>query len=650
MKIILPSFIKSILIVLLIVFGNMLIAQSPGGVNNLTSWFKADQGTFTNTHGTTPAVNGNVVLHWKNQQTNANLTHVLAQGTNPTLRIEDPYYNFNDVIGFTDDRFFIGTGRSSVFDPLAGLAVFVLASNRSMPFSFASSSGANSCGANRCNVGFRWNRSELSGPDLPYHANGTTTLSRGNIIGLWGDAGSIQSNTVNGWEATGVNSNTLPLVAFDYRVGSFPGFNFTGTIPEVFTFNKNLTANEVGRIQSYLAIKYGITLLNNGTTLNYIASNSTIVWDEFTNGGFNNDIAGIARDDNSVLNQLKSHSVNNTASVFDDIVTIANGTTFSSPIAIAADQSFLMWGHNDGGLFGTPQSPFFNTVNPETIEVLFDRHWKSQETGAVGTVTLEFDMSAVIGVGGINGANDLNNLRLLVDVDGAFTVGATSITPSFVDNTNDIVQFEHNFNVGTGHYFTVASVNRTTTPLPVALISFDASCENNAVKLKWNTATEINSDYFVIEKSTDALNFYPIAEIQGHGNSTSINNYEWIDDSSNEELGETNYYRLKQVDFNGDFEYFKTMALSCSNLSPINIYPNPINNLLNISFGSGSSDQEYKIEIRDYLGRLIIEHKVRVSGSVYQMKLDELKSEGVYFIKIQDEFNETLLIHKIIKI
>ncbi|MDG1475608.1 MAG: BNR-repeat neuraminidase N-terminal domain-containing protein, partial [Vicingaceae bacterium] len=88
--------------------------------------------------------------------------------------------------------------------------------------------------------------------------------------------------------------------------------------------------------------------------------------------------------------------------------------------------------------------------------------------------------------------------------------------------------------------------------LPIELLSYSVACTGNTVQLDWITASELNNDYFTIERSVDAINFEAIATVDGSGNSSSIHNYSWSDDNP---INGTVYYRLKQTDFNGAFEY-----------------------------------------------------------------------------------------------
>ena len=104
-------------------------------------------------------------------------------------------------------------------------------------------------------------------------------------------------------------------------------------------------------------------------------------------------------------------------------------------------------------------------------------------------------------------------------------------------------------------------------PLPVELIDFYAEVEST-IQLKWSTATEINNDYFIIERSEDGFYFYEIDKVDGNGNTNDITNYSYQDKFPASAI---EFYRLKQVDYNGDFEYFNAIRIENTTLSLIHI-------------------------------------------------------------------------------
>ena len=115
-----------------------------------------------------------------------------------------------------------------------------------------------------------------------------------------------------------------------------------------------------------------------------------------------------------------------------------------------------------------------------------------------------------------------------------------------------------------------------TDPLPIKLLSFDAKSNNNSVNLTWVTSSEINNDYFTIDRSVDTKIWEEITMINGSGNSNRTISYSATDDSP---LDGVAYYRLKQTDFNGKFEYFKVVSVTLDSEDTdftVTIFPNPV--------------------------------------------------------------------------
>lgn len=110
------------------------------------------------------------------------------------------------------------------------------------------------------------------------------------------------------------------------------------------------------------------------------------------------------------------------------------------------------------------------------------------------------------------------------------------------------------------------------TPLPVELMYFTAT-NDGEINLSWATATEINNDYFVVERSEDGAYFYEIGRIKGNGNSTNLNSYNFVDKFP---FAEVAYYRLTQFDYDGQSETFQIVRVETdleSNNNKLTVYP-----------------------------------------------------------------------------
>jgi hypothetical protein len=191
-------------------------------------------------------------------------------------------------------------------------------------------------------------------------------------------------------------------------------------------------------------------------------------------------------------------------------------------------------------------------------------------------------------------------------------------------------------------FFDAWVLSDNASPLPVTWLDFDVTCKSLSVELQWSTGTEINNDYFTIEKSYDGVDYFEIGTLNGAGNSNFVNTYSFTD---YELINQSAYYRLKQVDFNGAFEYSKVIvSLNCAAEMDISLYPNPFNDAITIQLPT-QNEQEYHIEIKDYLGRIILREIItNNSGSSHQLDLSSLASKSVYVISINNK--QKIVLHQ----
>lgn len=140
--------------------------------------------------------------------------------------------------------------------------------------------------------------------------------------------------------------------------------------------------------------------------------------------------------------------------------------------------------------------------------------------------------------------------------------------------------------------------------LPVDLLSFTAGCRNHHVVLQWSTATEVNNDYFTLDRSEDGRDWKTIATLKGAGNSSRTQAYVVSDDSP---LKGTSYYRLKQTDFDGQVTYFKTISTSCGSNKEFTIKPNPSSSG---TFTITGLEQNSDVVIMDALGKIVFQTKL----------------------------------------
>lgn len=213
----------------------------------------------------------------------------------------------------------------------------------------------------------------------------------------------------------------------------------------------------------------------------------------------------------------------------------------------------------------------------------------------------------------------------------------------------------NNFYVETTNYyssFSPVTVGDNASPLPVELTSFEGLAIEDGVLLNWETATEINNHGFEVERrvhSAESTEWDKIGFVNGHGNSNSIKNYNFTDNKVSN--SSKYFYRLKQIDTDGKFEYSNEIEVDFNGLpSKFSLeqnYPNPFNPSTTITF-SIPQQSNVSLKVYDALGSEVAElvNEEMKSGS-YKINFDSSKlSSGIYFytLRTNDFFNTRKMI------
>jgi hypothetical protein len=278
-----------------------------------------------------------------------------------------------------------------------------------------------------------------------------------------------------------------------------------------------------------------------------------------------------------------------------------------------------------------PITPTTSLLNlPPTVIQRWFNDWyinKTDISSNNGLVTIYFDFSDY-GVGGTPGVASNYVLLYRNSPSGTFSI-VPGTTPSV---TGDQVRFALDAsNITTNFYYTIGTLDPTTSPLPIELLSFSGNCDGKATTLKWSTATETNNDFFTIERSIDGINYELLDTLDGAGNSLQILNYSFIDVTP---FVGTSYYRLKQTDFDGQFEYSEIIAVQCENeILEVKVYPNPVTNELTIEMPG--NNESVNFEIINSMGAVIY------NGSFIQKTTIQTSgfAAGIYVIKFANANN-----------
>lgn len=179
------------------------------------------------------------------------------------------------------------------------------------------------------------------------------------------------------------------------------------------------------------------------------------------------------------------------------------------------------------------------------------------------------------------------------------------------------------------------------TLLPIELVSMNAICVGENRVIKWMTASEANNDYFEVQRSANGIDFENFARVNGSGNSSDLLEYSIVDDLKSTGIV---YYRLKQVDFNGDSHLFDIVSSDCiPQTSPIGVVPNPFKNKISIT---GLSDEIVQIELINSFGSVLYKNSINATNSsdIYFGNL----SPGIYLLRLVNT-DGSILNFKIVK-
>jgi hypothetical protein len=230
------------------------------------------------------------------------------------------------------------------------------------------------------------------------------------------------------------------------------------------------------------------------------------------------------------------------------------------------------------------------------------------------------------GFGSIGSVNDLR-LTLAGSVAGTAGVNAGTISNPQINRTGlSMANLTNTFYVG--------SVNAINTPLPVSLISFTASALNGQVKLDWETASEINNDYFTIQRSAHSVVWENVKVVAGSGNTSTPSAYSSVDGNPYPGIS---FYRLKQTDLDGKESYSPVRSVNLSGISGISIYPNPATDVIDVK---SADPEKMNVALFNNNGQRM-NVPVTANGNSYELRVSGVES-GVYFIQIlHKDFTET---------
>ena len=462
-------------------------------------------------------------------------------------------------------------GSGNIISGNTGIGVFVVGATATGNTLLSNTIGLNKTGtAAVANGG-----AGITVQDAPNNTIGTGTTGRNTISG----------NASDGISVTGASNNTTIL-------GNYVGTNVAGTAA-------------IGNGIDGISISTSNNTIGNATTGNRNVISGNTFDGVFINGAGAN---------NSIKNNIIGGNAANTAALPNGSngVSIAGTASNNTVGGIAANEGNVIRDNAGSGvrLSGTGTG---NRIRGNGIA----------GNGNLGIDLGTFGVNANDAGDGDTGANNLQNYPTITTTYSNYIIGNINSTPNttltldFYDspsadasgfgegslyrttitvttNASGDATFSIPISLTAGRFVAATATDPSgntsefsravviSAAMPVSLSAFEAKAQGSQSVLNWTTTAEVNNDRFEVERSADVLSWSKIGTLKGMGNSEATNNYQFIDEIP--AFG-TNYYRLKQIDFNGTFTYSTIKALSFEEdfASTLTAYPNPTNGQTTIS-------------------------------------------------------------------
>lgn len=481
--------------------------------------------------------------------------------------------------------------------------------------------------------------------------NVTTTITSGAQLTVKGDMQFISNANIN-------NSGTIDLSG---NWTNNAGNTIFGTSQGTVIFN--------GGVQGIFGSSS--TVFNN---LSFLGSGTKTLWVNTTAGGGNLTPTGILSLNDQLLN-LNTYdlTINNPS---PGAITRTSGFMWSETAPL---YGIVHWNTGNVTAGSNYIFPFGNIPTLEYYPLSFNI--TGNGTGATGyisaatyaTVTSASPNNRPLPTGltslmnsttGTENAPNVVDRWWIVDVQNYSTLPVSDVTFTYRDSewdgsagsTNTIVetQLQAQVNNGTVWSFPPTGVVNTTAntvtvsgvtnynslwtlvgnsqPLPVELILFTADAINNqSVLCRWTTATEINNDFFTVERSRDGMNFEPIGTVDGAGNSTSILQYQHPDNNPYRGIS---YYRLRQTDFDGQFSYSPPVAVRLVDRSGMLVSPTLADESFTI-FTNFTEESRLTLHLYTADGRLVMKNSWYLMAGVTTTEVPRGSlAPGAYFANL----------------
>jgi|GEM_PF-4493780 hypothetical protein len=424
--------------------------------------------------------------------------------------------------------------------------------------------------------------------------------------------------------------------------GGYNAFGYSGNVMELVGYNAevDLTGTERQQVESYLAIKYGITLDSVGTGGNYYNSSGNSVYQGGGGAGYFNDILGIARDDNESLYQRQSHLLSDFVRLYLGATPLATTTNQANTGTFTANQSYIVMGDNLGNLCGSGSNI---TAKPVTVDQRLDREWKitynttanafnmditlascapfSSGTGNTSDLELLYSTTSPNLTTGTIMANNTNGMTISLSAGGVVTIAGLN---------NALASMAAAVATGTTVYFTLASDQFDVLPLQLTNFAAVAEPSTKSVGLSWTMTDETGLDYFRVMRLSDGTNWQQIGQVAASGNAVGPDNYLFTDPSP---LSGNNEYRLQMVNQDGSESWSSIVSVGFQTASSsVTLFPNPASNQVVIQC-PGQSLSASTVRLYSAIGETL-PLQITAGTGIATLSLTGLVP-GVYFLQVK---------------
>lgn len=330
---------------------------------------------------------------------------------------------------------------------------------------------------------------------------------------------------------------------------------------------------------------------------------------------------------------------------------IAATSDFTFPIGNASTYGYTQIENvTNGGDNWTAEYSGSNGNSGQTIDITTNAGYGAMvEISPISlwSITASGNNSAIIEAGVISGMG----VQVIEDVRIAIYDGPTASewvnlggSPAGDESSGSITsQTSSSFTAATTNTYSFGGI--TTVALPVELVRFTADMNDNQVNLAWTTSSELNNEYFEIQRSTDGETYETIGKVEGNGTTNEFINYDFVDRQPYYGLS---YYRLTQVDYDGTRNIHAPITVNNEGYKSgleVSVFPNPTNtNNVNLRFVSGDEHSIIQVSLFDLSGNLVhIEQIMPNLGlSDLHLNLNSSIQSGIYLVAIQQGNNKVI--------